>query len=54
MDKLPIYAVVRGNEVVAGPYPTKRMALADTYKGEEVIEILPTDQGYEEFKSFME
>ena len=26
---------------------------ADRYKGEEVIEIPPTDQGYEEFKSYM-
>lgn len=52
MDK-PIYAVVRDGQVVGGPYPSKRLAEADRYNGEEVIEILPTDQGYEEFKSYM-
>lgn len=50
----PIYAVVRGDQVVGGPYPSRRLAEADKYEGEEVIEILPTDQGYKEFKSFME
>ena len=50
----PIYAVIRGNVVVAGPFPNKRLAAADCYKGEEVIEILPTDQGYDEFKSYMQ
>lgn len=49
----PVYAVVRGNEIVGGPYPNKRLAEAACYYGEEVIEILPTDEGYEEFKSYM-
>lgn len=52
MEK-PIYAVVRGNQVVGGPYPSRMLAEADCYEGENVIEILPTDQGYEDFKSFM-
>lgn len=50
---LPIYAIVRDGQVVGGPYPNRRLAEADCYKGEEVVEILPTDQGYEEFKSYM-
>lgn len=49
----PIYAVVSGDQVVGGPYPNRRLAEADCYAGEEVVEILPTDQGYEEFKSYM-
>ena len=49
----PIYAVVSGDQIVGGPYPNRKLAEADCYKGEEVIEILPTDQGYEEFKSCM-
>lgn len=49
----PIYAVVSGNQIVGGPYPNRRLADADCYNGESVIEILPTDQGYKEFKSYM-
>lgn len=49
----PIYAVVRGDQVVGGPYPNRELADADCEAGEEVIEILPTVQGYEEFKSYM-
>lgn len=48
-----IYAVVNRDQIVGGPYPSRRLAEADCYEGEEIIEILPTDQGYEEFKSFM-
>lgn len=53
-ENAPIYAVVRGDQVVGGPYPKRKIAEADCYKGEEVIEILPTDQGYDEFKASME
>lgn len=49
----PIYAVVSGDQVVGGPYLTRQQAEAYCDSGEEVIEILPTDQGYEEFKSIM-
>lgn len=52
MEQKPIYAVVSGDQIVGWPYPSRRLAEADRYKGEEVIEILPTDQGYEEFKSY--
>lgn len=50
----PIYAAVRGDQVVGGPYPNRRLAESDCYEGEEVIEVLPSDQGYEEFKSYLE
>ena len=53
MEKQPIYAVVSDDGIVAGPYPNYRMAMSDCYAGEKIIEILPTDQGYEEFKSYM-
>lgn len=53
MEQKSIYAVVRGNQIVGGPYPNKRLAEADCYSDEDVIEILPTDEGYEEFKSYM-
>lgn len=52
--KEPIFAVVRGDQIVGGPYPNRWLAEADRYEGEDIIEILPTDQGYEEFKSYME
>lgn len=53
MEKKPIYAIVRDGQIVGGPYRYKQTADAYCYPGEEVIEILPTDQGYEEFKSCM-
>lgn len=52
--KEPVYAVVRGDQVVGGPYRYKWVADGYCFPGEEVVEILPTDQGYEEFKSFMQ
>lgn len=53
MEKKPIYAVVRGDQVVGGPYKYKWVADGARWDGEEVIEVLPTDQGYEELKSYM-
>ena len=52
-ELMPIFAVVKGDMVTSGPFPNKRLAIADCYEGEEVIEILPEDDGYEEFKSYM-
>lgn len=49
----PIYAVVHGDMVVGGPYPNRKLAEADCDTGDEVLEILHTDQGYGEFKAFM-
>lgn len=53
MEKKPIYALVRDGQIIGGPYKYKWVATGYCYPGEEVIEILPTDEGYEEFKSFM-
>ena len=53
MDE-PIYAIVRGDQVVGGPYKYKWVADGARWDGEEVIEVLPTDQGYEKLKSYME
>lgn len=52
MEK-PIYILVRGDQVVGGPYKYKWVADGARWNGEEVVEILPTDQRYEEFKSYL-
>lgn len=49
----PIYILVRDGQVVGGPYRYEWIAKGARWEGEEVIEVLPTDQGYEEFKSYM-
>lgn len=52
MDK-PIYILVRDGQVVGGPYRYEWVAKGNRWDGEEVIEVLPTDQKYEELKSQM-
>lgn len=49
----PIYILVRGDEMIGGPYRYKWIADGYRYDGEEVIEVLPTDQGYDELLGYM-
>ena len=48
-----IFAIVADNIVVGGPYKTMGEAEAVLEPGYEIIEIEPADEGYDEFKSFM-
>ena len=53
MEKKPIYVLVRDGQIIGGPYRYKQTADCYRYPDEEVIEVLPTDQRYEELKSRM-
>lgn len=52
MDKRPIYLVVRGDQVVSGPYLSIAAAYYDADPREDVVTIQPTDPGYDEFMSY--
>lgn len=53
MENRSIYILVRGDKLIGGPYKYKWVADGYRYPGEAVVEILPTDPRYEEFKSLM-
>lgn len=48
-----IYSIVYGDQVVAGPFIDKETALAHCGPDEKVIEVLPSDQGYDDFLSYL-
>lgn len=52
MEK-PIYILVRDGQVIGGPYRYKWVADGQRFPGEEVVEVLPTDQEYEELKPYI-
>ena len=52
MDK-PIYILVRGDRIIGGPYRYEWVAKGACWDGEEVVEVLPTDQEYEELKPYI-